>query len=459
LRRVILLRDYNTRVVLAGTTLLGCAAGVVGSFTLLRRRALMGDALSHATLPGIAIAFMVGTSLGLPAKSLPLLLAGATVTGLAGVAAILLIRHFTRLKEDTALGAVLSVFFGAGIALLGMVQQTGGHAAGLESFIYGKTASMGISDAMLIAVAGFVCVIVCAALYRELKLLCFDQDFARAEGYPVTLLDLALMALVVTVCMIGLQAAGLILVIALLVIPAAAARFWTDNLWRMILISALVGGAGGAVGAAASAVFADLPSGAIIVLACSAIFLFSLVFGSARGFAVRKYRAVRLNRSVGQQHLLRAMYEIVESRLGWPSLADKEIDEELAESVAVAELLEKRTWSPARLRRELRRASRAGWLRIAGDEVGFQPEGLAEAARLTRLHRLWELYLIHHADVAPGHVDREADAIEHVLDRDVVAELEMLLERRSPQFPASPHSLVLPSGEADSAGSGDGGNR
>jgi manganese/zinc/iron transport system permease protein len=129
---VILLEDYNTRVVIAGTTLLGCAAGMVGSFTLLRKRALMGDALSHATLPGIALAFIVATTFGGNGKSMPVLLLGATITGLAGVAAILCIRNLTRLKEDTALGAVLSVFFGAGIALLSVCQQmTQGSAAGL----------------------------------------------------------------------------------------------------------------------------------------------------------------------------------------------------------------------------------------------------------------------------------------------------------------------------------------
>ncbi len=440
--RVLLLRDYNTRVVIAGATLLGGAAGIVGSFTLLRKRALMGDALSHATLPGIAIAFIVANALG-HARSLPVLLIGATLSGLLGVAAILLIRNLTRLKEDTALGAVLSVFFGAGLALMGVVQQMkGGHAAGLESFIYGKTASMGISDAVLIASAGFACILVCVLMYREFKLLCFDTEFAGSEGYPVWILDLLLMGLVVTVCMVGLQAVGLILVIALLVIPAAAARFWTENLRAMIVISALLGGASGATGAAASALFARLPSGAVIVLACAACFVISLFFGTSRGLVARWWRARRLNRSVAEQHLLRAMYEILETRLGWPALADQDNAEELAETVSVAALRDKRSWSATALKREIRRAERAGWIRETGDHVQFLQRGLEESASLTRLHRLWELYLITHADVAPAHVDREADAIEHLLAPEVVSELEALLERQFPQFPASPHALA-----------------
>ena len=152
--RVLLLKDYNTRVVVAGTALLGVAAGVIGSFTLLRKRALMGDALSHAMLPGIAMAFILSAAAGGRGKDLPVLLAGATVSGALGLGAILVLRKLTRLKEDTVLGIVLSVFFGAGVAVLGIVQRMGqGHAAGLESFIYGKTASMLSSDAALIAAA------------------------------------------------------------------------------------------------------------------------------------------------------------------------------------------------------------------------------------------------------------------------------------------------------------------
>ena len=163
-RRVLLLRDYNTQVVMLGTSLLGLAAGLVGSFTLLRRRALMGDALSHATLPGVGLAFLFAPALGLEGKSLPVLLVGAAISGIAGVASILYVRNMTRLKEDAALGIVLSVYFGAGIAILTVIQQLpDGHAAGLESFIYGKTASMIASDAMLIATSGLIAVVIIVA--------------------------------------------------------------------------------------------------------------------------------------------------------------------------------------------------------------------------------------------------------------------------------------------------------
>ncbi len=444
-RRVLLLEDYNTRIVVLGTTLLGAAAGMVGSFTLLRKRALMGDALSHATLPGIGLAFMIASAMGASGKSLPLLLLGAAVSGLAGVAAILFIRNLTRLKEDAALGIVLSVFFGAGVAVLGVVQQMQtGHAAGLEAFIYGKTASMVSNDALLIGAAGFVCVAVSAALFKELKLLCFDEGFAGSRGYPVICIDMTLMALVVIVTIIGLQAVGLILMIALLVTPAAAARFWTETMWRMTLIAAALGAASGMIGAEMSGVFPKLPSGAMIVLVAALFFLVSMIFGPARGVLIRWIRRHRLNRKIDRQHLLRGMYEYLEAR----GLHRSE-QPTVSEAAPFGDILALRSWSSSRLRRETLRAQREGLVHLPdADHVCLTKSGLAAAARLTHQHRLWELYLIARADIAPNRVDRDADAIEHVLEPEMIAELESLLDQRQSieGVPRSPHKIVV--GEA-----------
>jgi manganese/zinc/iron transport system permease protein len=380
---------------------------------------------------------MVSTLLGADGKSLPVLLLGATVTGLLGVGTILLIRNLTRLKEDTALGIVLSVFFGAGAAMMGVVQQMkGGHAAGLEGFITGKTASMIARDAELIGVAALISIGACLLLFKELKLLCFDEGFAGSRGLPVVRLDLALMGLVVIVTIVGLQAVGLVLMIALLVIPAAAARFWTEDMRGMAIISSLLGAVGGMLGSALSGLFSRLPSGAMIVLVCAAFFGISMVFGTARGILVRLVRRTRLNRAIDRQHLLRALYEAAEvagPRGGEPYPQ--------AISVSVRDLLDRRSWSASRLDRTIRQAERAQLVVRLEDDVRLTAQGLTEAARLTRQHRLWELYLITHADIAPSKVDRDADAIEHVLEPDIVAELEALLIRSYPDIPASPHEL------------------
>ena len=429
--RVLTLRDYNTRLVVFGTFALGLAAGLVGSFTLLRKRALMGDALSHATLPGIAIAFIVATAMGGAAKSLVVLLIGAVVTGVLGVATILALRQYTRLKEDAALGVVLSVYFGAGVAMLGIVQQLGsGSAAGLESFIYGKTASMVPGDVWLIGGVGVAAAVVCGLLFKEFKLLCFDADYARAQGWPTLTLDVVMMGLVVAVTVVGLQAVGLVLVIAMLIIPAAAARFWTDRTGTMAMLSALIGGTSAAIGAAASALVPRLPSGATIVLVEAALFGTSMLFGTARGVLPRWRRRRQLERDVGRQHFLRAAFELAEQRGGGGDMK-------------LRDLLDRRSWSVRQLRKLAHIAEAAGRVVFDGDSLRLTDSGAAEARRVARNHRLWELYLINHADTAPAHVDRGADRIEHVVDPDIVAELERQLDA-SPEavVPESPHLLM-----------------
>ena len=433
LRRLILLEDYNTRVVLLGTAMLGCAAGVVGVFTLLRKRALMGDAISHATLPGITLSFLLASAWGWNEKSLPLLLLGATITGLLGVIAILAIRNLTKLKEDTALGVILSVFFGAGISLLGVIQQMPrGHAAGLESFIFGKTASMVANDAVFIGVASFLSLSFCILFFKELRLLCFDEGFTGSRGYPVLTLDLLLMTAVVIISIVGLQAVGLIMIVALLVTPAASARFWTDSLGSMTCISACIGTVSGITGSAISAIYPKLPSGAMIVLVCAACFATSVATGTRRGLVIRTLRRRRMNQSIEKQHFLRTMFELSEPRNG--STPNSE--------VSVSQLTTARSWTERTLQSNIRRATKNEWVTRIGQRIKLTKKGRIEAERLTREHRLWELFLIHHADVALSRVDREADHIEHVLEPEIVAELESLLSEDQRPLPESPHDLA-----------------
>ena len=437
--KLLTLQSYNSRLVIISTVLLGVTSGLVGVFLLLRKRSLMGDALSHATYPGIGLAFLVMISLGGEGKWLPGLLLGAAVTGVIGVVLVLTITKTTPLKDDAAMGIVLGVFFGGGAAIMKVVSNLpGADAAGLDSFVYGTAASLVFNDFILILfVTGIVCLAV-MLLSKEFTLVCFDESFATSQGWPARRLDLAMLGLVTAVTVVGLQAVGLVLIIAFLIIPAAATRFWTDKLRSMLVLSALIGGTSGWLGSSLSALFQDLPTGAVIVLVGAAIFTFSLVCGSARGILPRFVRQTRLKRKVGRQHLLRAIYEILESR----QLDNLEPVSNL--SIDLDSLTTHRSWSYAALNRLLRTAraedhlekEKAGRIRLS--EAGF-----GEASRVTRNHRLWELYLIRHADIAPSHVDRDADLVEHVLDADVVQQLEMELQGRPIRMdvPPSPHFI------------------
>jgi len=435
--RLVTLQDYNARVVLAGTSLLGMACGLVGTFLLLRKRALLSDAVAHATLPGVVIAFMVMVAAGMTGRALPGLLAGAAVTGVLGMLAVVAIQRWSPLKDDAALGIVLSVFFGFGVSLLGVAMRLEGvNAAGLSSFIYGKAASMLLADAMVIGVAALLAAAACLLLFKELTLLCFDPALAASQGWPAGVLDVLLMGLTVAVTVIGLQAVGLILVVALLVIPPAAARFWTDNLRKMIAIAGVVGAASGAIGTIVSALFARLPAGALIVLTAASLFGLSLIFGRARGLLWRALEHRMLSKRVARQHMLRAIYEIAESsRTSDARLSGIEIP--------ITAVVSKRSWDEKSVAADIARLASDGLVTRRGDAVCLTRSGEDEAARMVRNHRLWEIFLLTHADIAPAQVDRDADRIEHVLDESMIDELESILEAQTARIPVpeSPHLL------------------
>jgi manganese/zinc/iron transport system permease protein len=418
-------------------------AGVVGVFMLLRRRALIGDVVGHSALPGIAGAFLVmQLAAAADARSLPVLLTGAFITGLAGAGCVMLIDRYSLIKSDAALAVVLSAFYGAGAVLLSVVQKLPtGAAAGLNAYLNGKTASLVASDVVLFGMTALAILAVTLLLFKEFSLLCFDEEFAAADGWPVFLLDALLIGLVAAVTIIGMQSVGVILVVATLIVPAAAARFWTDDVRWLTVLSALIGGLSALLGTALSAAAPRIAAGATIVLVAGLLFALSLALGRRRGLLWRWLEQAHLRRQEAQHDLLRAIYEEVETGAALPALTDRAC---LAASVRVDALSQTRLWSARKVRRLIEWAVNSGLLvRRADDRLGLTQTGLDESRRLVRNHRLWEMYLIQYADIAPSHVDRDADLIEHVLDRQIVEELERLVQRRwrQPEMPASPHVL------------------
>ena len=283
---------YNASLVTLGAAALGVAAGVTGTFLYLRKRALVSDAISHATLPGIALAFIIAVALGGEGRSLPVLLLGSAVSAGLGLLAVQWLAAKTRLTEDAAIGAVLSVFFGFGIVLLTVIQTLGtGGQAGLEDFLLGSTAGMLRSEALLIAVGGLVCLGFVLLLRRPMLMAAFDPGYSGAVGVNLTRTDLAMMGLVMGVTVVGLKIVGLILVVALLIIPPVAARFWSERADVVVLLAGLIGGLAGWIGAALSATAADLPTGPLIVLVAFALFCLSFLVAPGRGVMAAALRA------------------------------------------------------------------------------------------------------------------------------------------------------------------------
>ena len=403
--------SYNTLVVLAGVGLLGVCAGLVGSFAVLRRRALIGDALAHAALPGVCLAFLAFRE-----RSLPLLLLGGFLSGVLGVVVVTALRHLTRVKEDAAIGIVLSVFYGAGIVLYSRIQKSGGAGsrAGLDSYFLGKTSGMLLSDVYVIAGAALFCLLLIVLMYKEFKVTAFDPGFASVQGWPAFLLDLLLLAMIAVTVIIGLPAVGVVLMAALLIVPAATARFWTDRLGMMLVLSAVFGLVTG-VGGALTTVPYSLPSGPMIVLTGTALFLGSMLFAPRRGVVARVLMNRAFRRRVAERRLLRLMYELGEDALP------------RRPAFRAEELRGRRSWSGTEVGRILSGLRDQGLVEETGSGYALTEPGLRRAATLERTHRLWELFLTEYPEMAGPLTNLDSESLDGRVPRDIVETLEAKL--------------------------------
>jgi len=269
-----ILFDYTILTVVLGSSILGAVTGALGSFAVLRRQSLLGDAISHASLPGIAIAFMLTGS-----KHPLILLLGAFITGWIGAILVNLIRDYTVVKEDAALGIILSVFFGFGLMLLTIIQRSGAaNQTGLNTFLFGSAATLLLEDVIVLGSMAFIALSVLWLLWKEFKILTFDPDFAMTQNIPRKRLTILLTSLIVISIVIGLQTVGVVLMSALVIAPAAAARQWTHKLGKMVILSAIVGACSSVVGVLISASYAHVPTGPMIVIVLSVFVTFSLLF-------------------------------------------------------------------------------------------------------------------------------------------------------------------------------------
>lgn len=285
-----LLFDYTLRTIALGSLVLGAVSGVLGCFAVLRRQSLLGDTVSHAALPGIVLAFMLTGS-----KTPLVLMIGAATAGWVGTLLLLAVVRHSRIKEDGALALVLSVFFGLGLMLLTFLQRRPDSSqAGLDRFLFGQAAGLLASDVIALATVGALLLGLVLAFWKSFKLVTFDPGFAASIGLPVRALELAITWLTVLAIVLGLQTVGVVLMSAMLIAPATAARQWTDRLGRMVAIAAFFGALAGVGGALLSGAVEKLPAGPTIVLLASAIAVVSVLLAPNRGLVWRRLRTRRL---------------------------------------------------------------------------------------------------------------------------------------------------------------------
>ncbi len=419
------LSDPNVRMVTLGAMLLGASAAIVGCFTFVRKRALIGDAIAHAVLPGVCMAFILSGQ-----KHPLVLLAGAVVAGWISLLAIDAMVNVSKLKADTAIGAVLSVFFGLGILLLTSIQQSGAASqSGLDKFLFGKAASMTGDDVLIFGLVAIALLITIGIFFRAFTHVSFDRDFAQSMGYPVRGLEFALATITVLAVSIGIQAVGVVLMAALLITPAAAARFWTDRLPVMVGLAALFGMLAGYTGAGISYAAPSMPTGPWIVMVLTLVALVSVGFAPRRGIMARVHLRRSNARKMLKENILKAFFK----------LDDPNTPEYGTHSFEAIRLV--RGFRYGELRRGLKRLKREDWVeRVNADLWRLTLAGQKESRRVVRLHRLWELYLNQRLQHAPDHVHNSAEAIEHLLTPELEADL--LAELGRPAL--DPHASPIP---------------
>lgn len=418
--------DPSLRLALLGCILLGLNCGLLGGFVVVRRMSLVGDTLSHAVLPGVALGFLWNHT-----KDPLAILIGATLVGCLSMLTVSAITRTTRLKEDAAMGLVLSSFYAIGICLIGMIQRLpSGNKSGIDKFLFGQAAAMNGHDITLMAVTSGLTLLFVTVGYRGLLTLSFHRAFGESLGLPMGFLHHAMMLLISFAVVTAMQAVGVVLVSAMLIIPPATACLLTDRLHRVLILSAIIGIATAVFGAFFSFLGSNLPTGPFMVLAGSLVFTMTFLFSPKQGWLTRLWRQQTQKCRIERENTLKAMYHLAE-RYGFRE-----------EGITLLELANTRREPLEQIRQrsdDLIRQKLAT-LTEDGSMLHFTPEGWRKASAIVRNHRLWELYLTNIMQYGADHVHDDAEKIEHVLGEDTVRQLERRLD-----FPQTdPHGKAIP---------------
>jgi manganese/zinc/iron transport system permease protein len=421
--------DPNLLMVIAGTMLVGITAGVLGSFTLLQRKALIGDGVAHAILPGVILAYMLTGD-----KEPWVLFLGSFVAGWLSLWTMDQISRRTTLTPDTAVGVVLSVFFGLGVMLLGVVQgQETGNQSGLDKFLFGQAASLLPRDVFFLSV---VCIIVLGFVslaFKELRVRTFDPQFAQSLGYDRPFFRYAETGLLVIVLTTGLQAVGVILMAAVLIIPAATARYWTDRFGPMLIYAAVFGAFAAFTGSLVSYTAPRMPTGPWMVITSAFVLFVSMLISPKYGLLSSYYKRRRQSRRIDEDHLIKVMWMMRERS---PEQS----------GFTLAHIAEHRPTDPLKLEETFDRLRKRGWIKAEEGRLHhwrLAKPGRDEARRLVRVHRLWETYLTQLLSIADDHVHEDADSMEHV----ITPEIEALLIQKLGAPLKDPHLSDIPYGK------------
>jgi manganese/zinc/iron transport system permease protein len=412
-----LLNDANTQWVIMSTFLLGLSSGVLGSFALLRKQSLIGDAMAHAALPGICVMFLL-----IGSKSIGLFMVGAVISGLLASFCIYYITNNSRIKEETAIGLILSVFFGFGIVLLTYIQHNANaNQSGLDDFLFGQAASLVGEDVKVMAIVSTILLVITALLFKEFKLLSFDPEFGKGIGLPAGFLNFLLMVLIVGAVVIGLQAVGIILMAAMLITPAIAARFWVEKLSSMVIVAGLFGGISGIFGTLISTLAFSMPTGPLIVIAATILFIISMLFAPKRGLLMKSYHHLRLKKKLQRQKIILSLYSELET------LYKNRFNKQLLEGIAIEKICSRSGFSERLAVSTLQKLQKEKLVSHPEGNWSLTELGLNYAYEGTLDQRLWELYLMYEMKYASTKGEYTSIQFSKQMNKQTVTELTELL--------------------------------
>jgi len=418
------LSDANVRYVVLGVMLLGASTAVVGTFTFLRKKSLVGDAVAHAVLPGICLAFIFSQ-----VKNPLVLLVGAFLSGWLSILSIDFISKRSRIKADAAIAIVLTVFFGVGIMLLSYIQSTGNAAqSGIDHFLFGQAAALVGQDVFMLALVCSVLVLAVWLLFKEFTLVSFDADYAQAIGLPVRALEFILSTLTVLAIAVGIQAVGVVLMAAMLITPAAAARYWTNKLSFLVMLAALFGAGSAWFGSYISYSAPKMPTGPWIIIAVTVIAFVSMTFAPERGFYFKWLRKKRKANTTMDENILKIFFHLGEN------------EKNGLVSRSITQLQARRYFDESKMRASLKRLCRAGKVTENKNRWLLTEEGINESKRIARLHRLWEMYMSKYLKIPADHVHEGAESLEHFF----TPKMEAMLEEQLDYPETDPHDKPIP---------------
>ena len=415
-------QNPTLQIIAIGIFFLSVSSAMVGCFSFLRKQSLIGDAVAHGVLPGICLSFLLFEN-----KNIYVLLWGASLTAWLSIATIQFVYSRSKIDKDTSMGIILSVFFGFGIVLLTIIQGKSASAqAGLDKFIFGKAASMIDTDVITIVIISLLVIATIILLYKNLVIVSFDENFAKTIGLKVRLFKFILTMMTVLVIVIGIQSVGIVLISALLITPPVTARFWTNKLNFMILIACIFSIISGFGGTYISYTYENMPTGPWIVVFMSVFAFISFAVAPEKGFISKLYRDFLNRRKIEDENILKTMYALLEDN---PT-----------ENYSLESILKRRKQNPIKARNTINRLCTQGFITKNNANLELTPQGLEKGKRITRLHRLWELYLTKNLHLTPSHVHEDAETIEHI----ITPELEERIIKELGYPTIDPHNKIIP---------------